>query len=112
MTARQRLAQQCGEGEDVRFFEQHGHRRHRARAALPFEFGHDRPATAIVRLRPDNTTQRAPIEADRTIPDVEGLVAHLWQAIDFQKRFHDGAPISLPISDDLIVQFLKERRHG
>lgn len=112
MIARQRLAQQCGEGEDVRFFEQHGHRRHRARAALPFEFGHDRPATAIVRLRPDNTTQRAPIEADRAIPDIEDLIAYLWALLDIRIRDGNPEPFIVPITDQMIADYLGGVRHG
>lgn len=112
MNARQRLAQRCGEGDDVLFFEQHTDRRYRARPALPHEFGHDRPATAIVRRRPDNTTERAPIEAGRPIPDVEDLIAYMWAILDIRMRDGSREPFVVPISDSMIADYLGGVRHG
>lgn len=105
-------ARQAGEDSDVAFFEENPGRGHRVRVAQPFEFGVDRDQYAIVRLRADFTTEAAPLEIDRPLPNIEGLVEYLWQAIDFQKLFHDGAPVALPISDDMIVDFMKGARRG
>lgn len=105
-------ARRTGEDLDIAFFEENKNRGHRIRLAQWFEFGQERDQYAIVRMRDDFTTEAAPLEIERPLPDIEGLAKYLWQAIDFASRFNGGAPITLPITDAMIVDFMKGARRG
>lgn len=79
---------------------------------MPFEFGQEGELYAISRLRDDFIVEAAPLQIEKPIPDIDGLVGYLWGVLDLYRRSGGSVPISVPISDDLIVEHMKARARG